>query len=151
MKINHLGIAVKSLDEAVLVFKRLTGSEPTPTEEVADQKVRVAMFQVGESRIELLEATAPESPIARFLEKGGRGVHHLTLTVPDLNQTLAALERDGVRLIDREARIGAGGERIAFLHPSSTAGILIELLEEREQSEHATTTKSRPPEPLEDA
>jgi methylmalonyl-CoA/ethylmalonyl-CoA epimerase len=151
MKINHLGIAVKSLDEAVLVFKRLTGSEPTPTEEVADQKVRVAMFQVGESRIELLEATAPESPIARFLEKGGRGVHHLTLTVPDLNQTLAALERDGVRLIDREARIGAGGEKIAFLHPSSTAGILIELLEEREQSEHATTTKSRPAEPLEDA
>jgi methylmalonyl-CoA/ethylmalonyl-CoA epimerase len=132
MKINHLGIAVKSLDEAVAVFKRLTGSEPTPTEEVADQKVRVAMFQVGESRLELLEATAPESPIARFLEKGGRGVHHLTLTVPDLNATLASLERDGVRLIDRQPRIGAGGEKIAFLHPSSTAGVLIELLEERE-------------------
>ena len=132
MKIDHLGIAVKSLDDAVQVFRKLTGSDPTPTEEVADQKVRVATFQVGESRLELLAATAPDSPIARFLEKGGRGVHHVTLTVPDLEQALASLERDGVRLIDREPRLGAGGEKIAFLHPSSTAGVLIELLEKRE-------------------
>jgi methylmalonyl-CoA/ethylmalonyl-CoA epimerase len=132
MKIDHLGIAVRSLDDAVQVFRRLTGSEPSATEEVGDQKVRVAMFQVGESRLELLEATAPDSPIARFLDKGGRGVHHLTLTVTDLDETLASLDRDGVRLIDRQPRIGAGGEKIAFLHPSSTAGVLIELVEERE-------------------
>jgi len=130
MKIHHVGIAVKSLDEAIGAFRKITGSEPASTEEVADQKVRVAMFQVGESRIELLEATAPDSPIARFLEKGGRGVHHLTLAVPDLAQTLAALERDGFKLIDREPRTGAGGEKIAFVHPSSTAGVLIELVEE---------------------
>jgi methylmalonyl-CoA/ethylmalonyl-CoA epimerase len=128
--IHHLGIAVKSLDEAVPVFRRLTNSEPTSVEEVADQYVRVAMFHVGESRLELLEATAPESPIARFLEKGGRGVHHVTLTVADLSQTLADLERDGFKLIDRQPRLGAGGERIAFIHPSSTAGVLIELVEE---------------------
>ena len=134
MKINHLGIAVKSLDEAIPVFRKLTRSDPTPTEEVADQKVRVAMFEVGESRLELLEPTAPDSPIARFLDKGGRGVHHLTLTVHDLDGTLSSLERDGIRLIDRQPRIGAGGEKIAFLHPSSTAGVLIELVEEREAS-----------------
>ncbi len=132
MKIHHVGIAVKSLDEAVAAFRSLTGAEPAAVEEVADQKVRVAMFQLAESRIELLEATAPDSPIARFLEKGGRGVHHLTLTVPDLDQALASLERNGLKLIDREPRIGAGGERIAFVHPSSTAGVLIELVEESE-------------------
>jgi methylmalonyl-CoA/ethylmalonyl-CoA epimerase len=132
MKIDHVGIAVKSLEEAVGAFRKITGAEPASTEEVADQKVRVAMFQVGESRIELLEATAPDSPIARFLEKGGRGVHHLTLAVPDLAQTLASLERDGFKLIDREPRVGAGGEKIAFVHPSSTAGVLIELVEESE-------------------
>lgn len=132
MKIDHLGIAVKSLDEAAAIFRKLTGFEPTPAEEVADQKVRVAMFQVGESKLELLEATSPESPIARFLEKGGRGVHHVTLTVADLDDTLASLERDGIRLVDQHPRIGAGGEKIAFLHPSSTAGVLIELIEKRE-------------------
>lgn len=130
MKIHHVGIAVKSLDDALGVFRKLTGAVPASVEEVGDQKVRVAMFQLGESRIELLEATAPDSPIARFLEKGGRGVHHLTLTVPDLAQTLASLERDGFKLIDREPRVGAGGEKIAFVHPSSTAGVLIELVEE---------------------
>lgn len=131
MGIHHLGIAVKSLEEAVPVFRRLTGSEPTSVEEVAEQRVRVAMFAVGGSHLELLEATSPDSPIARFLEKGGRGVHHVTLAVPDLEHTLADLERDGFKLIDHQPRIGAGGERIAFIHPSSTAGVLIELLEDR--------------------
>jgi methylmalonyl-CoA/ethylmalonyl-CoA epimerase len=129
MRIDHVGIAVKSLDEAVEVFRKLTGAEPASVEEVADQKVRVAIFQLGESGIELLEATAPDSPIARFLEKGGRGVHHLTLAVPDLDRTLATLERNGFKLIDRQPRVGAGGEKIAFVHPSSTAGVLIELVE----------------------
>jgi len=128
--IHHLGIAVRSLDEAVPVFRRLIGAEPMSLEELADQRVRVAMFRVGETSLELLEATAPESPIARFLEKGGRGVHHVTLAVPDLDRTLAYLERNGFKLIDRQPRIGAGGERIAFIHPSSTAGVLIELVEE---------------------
>jgi LAO/AO transport system kinase len=129
-KIHHLGIAVKSLDEAIPVFRRLTRSEPTAIEEVRDQKVRVAVFRMGESRLELLESTGPDSPVARFLEKGGKGVHHVTFAVPDLGEALASLERDGFRLIDREPREGAGGERIAFIHPSSTAGVLVELIEE---------------------
>lgn len=129
-KLHHIGIAVKSLDQAIPVFRRLTGSEPTAIEEIEDQKVRVAVFRTGESRLELLEPTAPESPIAKFLEKGSKGVHHLTLGVHDLSRVLAGLERDGFRLIDRQPRTGAGGERIAFVHPSSTAGVLVELLEE---------------------
>ena len=131
MKIHHLGIAVESLKEAIPVFELLLGSPSGPQEVVPDQKVRVAVFPVGDSRIELLEATAPESPIARFIAKGGKGIHHLTLTVPDLQATLTKLAGAGVRLIDREPRVGAGGERVAFLHPSSTAGVLIELVEER--------------------
>jgi GTPase len=135
-KIHHLGIAVKSLDDAIPVFRRLTRSEPAAIEEVGDQKVRVAVFRVGESRLELLEPTAADSAIARFMEKGGKGVHHLTFGVRDLDHVLAGLERDGFRLIDRQPRTGAGGERIAFIHPSSTAGVLVELVEERaEQSD----------------
>jgi methylmalonyl-CoA/ethylmalonyl-CoA epimerase len=139
MRIHHLGIAVRSLEEALPVFRRLTGSEPLSVEPVPDQQVRVAVFAVGDSQLELLEATAPESPIARFLEKGGRGVHHITLAVRDLESTLAGLERDGFHLIDRQPRVGAGGQRIAFLHPSSTAGVLIELVEEAGSENNATS------------
>ncbi len=131
MKIHHLGIAVESLQAAAPVFEKLLGTAVVSEEVVADQKVRVAVFRVGDSRLELLEATTADSPIARFLSKRGPGVHHLTLTVPDLEGTLRRLERDGMRLIDREPRRGAGNERIAFLHPSSTAGVLIELVEEK--------------------
>jgi methylmalonyl-CoA/ethylmalonyl-CoA epimerase len=131
MKIHHLGIAVPSLREAVPAFEKLLGHAANSVELVEDQQVRVAIFRVGESRIELLEATAPESPIARFIAKGGHGIHHLTLSVPDLKAKLGELERSGVRLIDREPRVGAGNELIAFLHPSSTAGVLIELVEEK--------------------
>jgi len=130
MKIHHLGIAVESLAAAVPVFEALLGKGPESEEVVADQKVRVAMFGVGDSHIELLEPTSPDSTIARFVAKRGPGLHHLTLTVADLPKALAQLEAKGVKLIDREPRIGAGNERIAFLHPSSTAGVLIELLEE---------------------
>lgn len=130
MKIHHVGIAVESLRIAVPVFEKLLGRAPDSEEVVEDQKVRVAGFALGDSRLELLEATATDSPIARFLGKRGPGLHHLTLTVPDLAQTLSRLEQDGVRLIDREPRAGAGNERIAFLHPSSTSGVLIELVEE---------------------
>jgi methylmalonyl-CoA/ethylmalonyl-CoA epimerase len=131
MKIHHLGIAVESLQTAVPIFEKLLGAAAGSEKTVEDQKVRVAVFRTGESRLELLEATSQDSPIARFLSKRGPGIHHLTLSVRDLAGTLARLERDGVRLIDREPRRGAGGERIAFLHPSSTAGVLIELIEEK--------------------
>ena len=131
MKIHHVGIAVESLQAAVPVFEKLLGHPPDSEEVVPDQKVRVTVFTIGESRIELLEATSPDSPIARFISKRGAGVHHLTLDVPDLAQTLAELESSGVKLIDREPRPGAGNERIAFLHPSSTAGVLIELVQSK--------------------
>jgi len=130
MRIHHVGIAVESLQAAVPIFQKLLGKGPDAREVVADQKVRVAVFQLGDSRLELLEATAEDSAIARFLNKRGPGIHHLTLTVRDLAGTLKRLEADGVRLIDREPRRGAGNERIAFLHPSGTAGVLIELVEE---------------------
>lgn len=130
MRIHHLGIAVESLEKAVPVFELLLGHPPDSREEVEDQKVRVAVFRVGESRIELLEASSPDSPIARFIGKRGLGIHHLTLTVGNLQGTLDDLERHGLRLIDRKPRTGAGGETVAFLHPSSTASVLIELLEE---------------------
>jgi methylmalonyl-CoA/ethylmalonyl-CoA epimerase len=131
MKIHHLGIAVESLQAAVPVFARLLGKSPDSEEVVEEQKVRVAVFRLGESRLELLEATSEDSPIARFLSKRGQGIHHLTLTVHDLAGTLQKLASDGVRLIDREPRRGAGNELVAFLHPSSTAGVLIELVEEQ--------------------
>lgn len=131
MKIHHVGIAVGSLRDAVPVFAKLLGCVPRSEEVVEDQKVRVAVFEVGESRIELLEATSADSPIARFLAKRGPGFHHLTLTVANLEESLRQLERDGVCLVDRAPRLGAGKERIAFLHPSSTAGVLIELVEEK--------------------
>jgi len=130
VRIHHLGIAVESLEKAVPVFELLLGHPADSKEEVKDQKVRVAVFQVGESRIELLEATSPDSPIARFIGKRGPGIHHLTLSVDDLKGTLDDLENRGLRLIDRNPRSGAGGELIAFLHPSSTASVLIELLQE---------------------
>jgi len=131
MRIHHLGIAVDSLEAAIPVFEKLLGCAPRASEVVAEQKVRVAVFPVGDSRIELLEATAPESPIGKFIAKGGRGIHHLTLAVRNLSETLHELEKAGFKLIDRESRVGAGYERIAFLHPSSTAGVLIELVEEK--------------------
>jgi len=132
MRIHHLGIAVESLEKAVPVFELLLGHPPVSREEVEDQQVRVAVFRLGESNIELLEAISPESPVGRFISRRGPGIHHLTLAVDNLQGTLGDLERRGIRLIDRNPRVGAGGEAIAFLHPSSMAGVLIELLQERE-------------------
>lgn len=131
MKIHHVGIAVESLRATVPLFEKLLGRAPDSEEIVGDQKVRVAVFSLGESRIELLEASSPDSPIARFISKRGQGIHHLALVVANLSESLAGLERAGVHLIDREPRAGAGKERIAFLHPSSTAGVLVELVEEK--------------------
>jgi LAO/AO transport system kinase len=132
-RIHHLGIAVKSLARAVPLFQKLVGKPPEAEETVADQGVRVASFRLGESSLELLESTDAGSPIARFLAKRGEGIHHLALAVADLPAMLRKLESEGVRLIDREPRRGADNDRIAFLHPSSTAGVLIELIERRHE------------------
>ena len=131
MRIHHVGIAVESLASAIPMFTALLGRGPDSEEVVDDQKVRVAVFSVGDSRIELLEGTSPDSAVARFISKRGQGIHHLTLSVDDLVATLAALEQKGIKLVHREPRTGAGHERVAFLHPSSTAGVLIELVEDK--------------------
>jgi methylmalonyl-CoA/ethylmalonyl-CoA epimerase len=130
MKIHHIGIAVESLEAAVPVFTKLLGREPSFQETVEEQRVRVAMFALENARIELLEATTPDSPVGRFLAKRGRGIHHLTLTVPDIGAALAELGAAGIAPVDREPRTGADEKRIAFLDPKTTSGILIELVEE---------------------
>lgn len=126
-QIDHLGIAVRSIDEASPFYRDILGLECKGTEEIPDQKVRVVFFQVGEVRIELLEPTAADSPIARFLEKHGPGLHHVTYRVKDLPATLAALKSAGVQLIDESPRDGAHGMEIAFAHPKSTTGVLTEF------------------------
>jgi methylmalonyl-CoA/ethylmalonyl-CoA epimerase len=131
MKIHHVGIAVDSLAAARPVFEKMLGKPPDSEEVVEEQKVRVATFQVGESRLELLEATSEDSPLARSIVKRGQGLHHIALAVEDLAGTLRELENAGFRLIDREPRRGAGNELVAFLHPTSTVGVLIELIEEK--------------------
>ncbi|MBN2561182.1 MAG: methylmalonyl-CoA epimerase [Phycisphaerae bacterium] len=126
-RIDHLGIAVRSIDEASRFYRDALGLKCEGAEEIPDQKVRVVFFQVGEVRIELLEPTAADSPIARFLEKKGPGLHHVAYRVEDLPATLAALKAAGVRLIDESPRHGAHGMKIAFAHPASTAGVLTEF------------------------
>ncbi|MDW7644060.1 MAG: methylmalonyl-CoA epimerase [Desulfuromonadales bacterium] len=128
-KINHIGIAVKSLENALPLYRDVMGMAFEGTEEVAEQKVRVAFLAVGESRIELLEPTSEDSPVAKFLEKNGEGVHHIAYQVEHLEAVLADLAAQGVRLIDEKPRRGAHGTRIAFLHPKATGGVLTELCE----------------------
>jgi lactoylglutathione lyase/methylmalonyl-CoA/ethylmalonyl-CoA epimerase len=130
-KINHIGIAVKNLDDALSVFQDTLGMTCTGIEEVEDQKVRAACLPVGESEIELLESTSPEGNIARFIEKRGEGIHHIAFEVDNLEEVLEDLKRKGVRLIDQKPRIGVGGIKIAFLHPKSSNGVLVELCESR--------------------
>ena len=130
LKIDHIGIAVKSLTESSKLYE-LLGIKSTGTEEVAEQIVKVAFFPVGDSEVELLESTAPDGPIARYIEKNGEGMQHLALRVDDLEAALAELKAKGVRLIDEKPRYGAGGARIAFIHPKSTGGILLELSEKK--------------------
>lgn len=129
MKIDHLGIATKGIDEALKFWEDALGLENVHTEVVKDQKVRVAMLPLGESRIELLEPTSEDSPISKFLEKRGGGIHHIAVEVADINASLASLKEKGVRLIDEEPRVGAGGCLVAFLHPSSANGVLLELVQ----------------------
>ena len=135
MKIDHLGIATNSIDEALKFWRDALGLELKDIETVEDQKVRVAMLPVGEPRIELLEATSEDSPITKFLQKRGGGIHHIAVRVDDIRDTLARLKRHGARLIDEEPRIGAGGCLVAFVHPSSTNGVLLELVQEEVNSE----------------
>ncbi len=126
-KINHIGIAVKSLDETLPFYRDGLNMPLCGIEEVVDQKVRVAMLGIGEAKIELLEPTSPESPIAKFLEKNGPGIHHIAYEVDDVKQAIDHMLNEGARMIDQEPRAGAHGTQIAFIHPKSSHGVLTEL------------------------
>lgn len=125
--IDHIGIAVKSIPEALEFWEKTLGVKCTGVEEVADQKVKTAFLPLKDSEVELLEPTADDSPVAKYIEKRGEGIHHLALRVDDLEAALAELKEKGVRLIDEKPRKGAGGAMIAFIHPKATGGILLEL------------------------
>lgn len=127
-KIDHLGIAVKSLDSAKAVYEKL-GLTISPEETVDAEQVRLVMVPVGESRLELLEPTSDSSTIAKFIAKRGEGLHHVSLRVPDLVAAVEQLKQNGVRLVSDQIKTGAGGHRYVFVHPSSTAGVLLELVE----------------------
>jgi methylmalonyl-CoA epimerase len=126
--IDHLGIAVKSLAAAKGIYEKL-GLAASADEVVAGEQVRVAMLPVGESRLELMEATSEDSAVARFIAKHGEGLHHVCLRVPDLTAAVERLKKDGVRLVSNEIKTGAGGHRYVFVHPSSAGGVLLELVE----------------------
>jgi methylmalonyl-CoA epimerase len=126
--IDHLGIAVKSLAAAKGIYEKL-GLTVSPEETVEAEQVRLVMVPLGESRLELLEATSKDSTIARFIAKHGEGLHHVSLRVPDLAAAVARLKKDGVRLVSEEIKVGAGGHRYVFVHPSSAGGVLLELVE----------------------
>lgn len=128
-KIDHIGIAVKSIDEILEFYRDVLGIEPVGEEIVEEQKVKTAFLPVGDSEIELLESTSPEGPIARFIEKKGEGIQHLAFRVDNIEKALKELKEKGFRLIDEKPRYGAGGAKIAFLHPKATKGVLIELCE----------------------
>lgn len=127
--IEHIGIAVKSLDEAIPFWENMLGLKCYTIEEVKEQKIKTAFFQIGQSKIELLESTDPEGPIGKFIEKKGEGIHHLAIAVKHIQQNLTELEINGVQLIDKTPRKGAEGLDIAFIHPKATHGVLLELCE----------------------
>jgi methylmalonyl-CoA/ethylmalonyl-CoA epimerase len=127
LKIDHLGIAVNSIEDGKDFWSGVLGLDFEGAETVAEQKVTTAFFPVGESEVELLESTAPDGPVAKYIEKRGQGIQHVAFRVENIDEALAELKEKGVKLIDQEPRIGAGGARIAFLHPKATAGVLVEL------------------------
>ena len=129
LKIDHLGIAVNSIDEGKSLWTDMLGLAFEGSETVEEQKVTTAFFPVGESEVELLESTAPDGPIAKFLEKKGQGFHHVAFRVENIEEALEELKEKGIKLIDEKPRKGAGGARIAFLHPKATNGVLVELCE----------------------
>lgn len=129
--IEHIGIAVKSLENSIPYWEKIFGLKCYSIEEVAEQKVKTAFFKVGQTKIELLESTDPEGPIGKFIEKKGEGIHHIAFAVNNLEQALAETEEKGIQLIDKTPRKGAEGLDIAFLHPKSTFGVLTELCEDK--------------------
>ena len=129
--IEHIGIAVNSLDDSIPFYEKVLGLSCYNIEEVPDQKVRTAFFMIGQTKIELLESTDPDGPIGKFIEKRGEGIHHIAYAVDGIDERLSEAEAAGIRLIDRTARQGAEGLSIAFLHPKSTFGVLTELCEDR--------------------
>ncbi len=130
-KIDHLGIAVKEIAEARKLFQDILGLEFVGTETVEEQKVTAAIFSLGDIGLELLESTSSDGPVARFIEKRGEGIQHLAIQVDDLEKAIEELKGKGIQLVDQQPRKGTSGIRIAFLHPKSTSGILIELTERR--------------------
>ena len=127
LKIDHLGIAVNSIEDGKNFWSDVLGLEFEGAETVQEQKVTTAFFPVGESEVELLESTAPDGPVAKYIEKRGQGIQHVAFRVENIEEALAELKEKGVKLIDQQPRIGAGGAKIAFLHPKATAGVLVEL------------------------
>ncbi len=132
LKIDHLGIAVHNIAEAKKLFQDILGLQFVGTETVAEQKVTTAFLPVGDSEVELLESTDPDGPIAKYLEKRGEGIQHVAFRVENLEEALAELKEKGIKLIDEKPRKGAGGAKIAFLHPKATHGVLIELSERQD-------------------
>ncbi|WXG44550.1 MAG: methylmalonyl-CoA epimerase [Promethearchaeati archaeon SRVP18_Atabeyarchaeia-1] len=126
-KISHIGVAVNNMNEAIKLYSDVLGLRVSGIETVDEQKVKSAMIPIGESRIELMESTDPEGPIGRFIAKRGEGIHHISLEVDDIDKMLAKLSKSGVELIDKKPRIGADGNKIAFVHPKSMHGVLLEL------------------------
>lgn len=126
-KIAHIGIAVRDMDTSIDLFKKLLGKSPDHSEKVDDQKIQTAMFQIGESALELTQATDPSSPIARFIEKRGEGVHHISFVVDNIHSEIDRLKSLGFTMVDEEPKLGADGYLVAFLHPKSTNGVLVEL------------------------
>jgi len=129
LKIDHIGVAVKSIDNGKKFWSDVFGLDFEGTETVEAQKVKTAFFPVGQGEVELLESTAPDGPIAKYIEKKGEGIQHIAFRVDDIENALAELKQKGIRLIDETPRIGAGGAKIAFLHPKATGGVLVELCE----------------------
>lgn len=135
-KIQHIGVAVASIDEALQFWRTGLGLELKEIEVVEDQGVRVAMLPIGESRIELLEAIGEETPVGKFIARRGAGMHHLCVEVEDLRAKLLELKAAGIRLIDEEPRVGAGGALVAFIHPAGTGGVLLELTQKGSGAHH---------------
>ena len=130
--IEHIGIAVKNLNEAIKFYEEVFGLKCYAVEEVEDQKVKTAFFQIGQTKIELLESTDPEGPIGKFIEKRGEGIHHIAFATDKLESSLKELKDNGVKLIDEKPRAGAEGLNIAFIHPKATFGVLTELCDHPE-------------------
>jgi methylmalonyl-CoA/ethylmalonyl-CoA epimerase len=135
LKVDHIGVAVRSLEDAIRVYTEGLGLCATAVEDVPEQKTRVAVIPVGESRVELLEATGADSPVARFIARRGEGIHHFCLEVDDLAATMSRLKSAGIRMVDPEPRKGAGGHLVAFVHPSALGGVLLELSQSISSSE----------------